>query len=92
MRVKQPPSVSSKKADTSNKKNARNLTIFRLDSSLKEMFRPFREEKIALQHDGSVSTSGTESVISADQEVNCRTLTVLHFDFPSILLVKKRSH
>ncbi|KAJ8498974.1 hypothetical protein OPV22_009526 [Ensete ventricosum] len=40
----------------------------RLDSSLKEMFRPFREEKIALQHDGSVSTSGTESVISADQE------------------------
>ncbi|XP_009398552.1 uncharacterized protein LOC103983107 isoform X1 [Musa acuminata AAA Group] len=40
----------------------------RLDSPLKEMSRPFREEKIALQHDGHVSTSGTEPVISADQE------------------------
>lgn len=56
------------------------LTIFRLDSPLKEMSRPFREEKIALQHDGHVSTSGTEPVISADQEVNCCILIFLHFD------------
>ncbi|URD74865.1 S1 RNA binding domain [Musa troglodytarum] len=40
----------------------------RLDSPLKEMSHPFREEKIALQHDGHVSTSGTEPVIPADQE------------------------